>query len=119
MPDLQATGQQLPFQLDHRWTVFLDRDGVLNRRVDGDYVRSTRQLEVLPGVAEAVRDLSERVGRVVVVTNQRGIGRGLMTWADVESVHAELNRQVGHAGGEIDAFYICPHTVEDKCRCRK
>ena len=117
--EVETDSRLLPFRVDRTWTVFLDRDGVLNRRVEGDYVRSADQFELLPGVPEAVAALSGVAGRVVVVTNQRVIGLGLMTATDVAVVHDELRRQVTAAGGRIDAVVVCPHTLEDGCRCRK
>lgn len=100
------------------WTLFLDRDGVLNHEKEGDYIRHVSELELLPGVAEAMALLAPLFRRVVVVTNQKGIGKGLMTEADLAAIHAELLRRVEAAGGRIDRIYHCPDT-EAGSPCRK
>jgi D-glycero-D-manno-heptose 1,7-bisphosphate phosphatase len=98
---------------------FLDRDGVINRNAPiGDYIRSVREFELLPGVANAIRVLNQMQFRVIVVTNQRGVARGLMTASDVEEIHESLRAQVNQSGAHIDAIYYCPHE-EDTCDCRK
>lgn len=105
--------------IDASWCVFLDRDGVINRRIAGDYVRSWRQFEFLSGALEAVVRLSQRAGWVVVVTNQAGVGKHLVSEADLATVNARLCARVEESGGRIDAVLVCPHTVEDECGCRK
>jgi D-glycero-D-manno-heptose 1,7-bisphosphate phosphatase len=95
--------------------VFLDRDGVLNRKApEGEYVTSVDELDVLPGAPEAVRKLKQAGLHVVVVTNQRGIARGRMTEDDLAEIHAALQQQLG---GLVDAIEHCPH--EGGCDCRK
>lgn len=96
--------------------IFFDRDGTLNCRLDG-YVTQTRDMRLLPGAAEAVA-IANTLGRVVVVTNQQGIGRALMTFAQLDLVHAELRAQLAASGAHIDAIYVCPH-LEGTCSCRK
>ncbi len=102
-----------------RGPVFLDRDGVINRRRVGDWVRRPEQLEPLPGALAAIARLTAHGLTPVVVTNQSGIGRGVMSWADLESVHAHLRDLVARAGGEIRAIYVCPHAPNEGCACRK
>ncbi len=100
-------------------TVFLDRDGILNEKMpEGQYVTRWEEFHALPGVQEALRRLNEAGMRVVVVSNQRGIARGLYTAADVEAIHAAFQRQLNGAGARIDAFFICPHD-KGQCNCRK
>ena len=101
------------------WTLFLDRDGVLNRRIPDGYVCSVDELEVLDGVADAVTLLSPRALRVVVVTNQAGVGKGLMSVAALDAIHEEMVQRLTARGGRIDAVLYCPHRAEDRCRCRK
>ncbi|MFE4467538.1 D-glycero-alpha-D-manno-heptose-1,7-bisphosphate 7-phosphatase [Leifsonia sp. NPDC056824] len=101
------------------WCLFLDRDGVINRRIAGDYVRTTRQWEYLPGAIQALRLLSEWAPRIVIVTNQRGVGRGLVSPEDLDSVHARLLDDVATAGARVDAIRVCPHLETDECSCRK
>jgi histidinol-phosphate phosphatase family protein len=101
-------------------TVFLDRDGTLNREIG--FVTSPRQVELLPGVPAAVRRLHDAGYRLVVVTNQSGIARGLYTQRDLAAVHASMHRALG---GLIDAWLHCPHHPEGACgygggcACRK
>ncbi len=105
--------------VDRGWTLFLDRDGVLNRRVIGDYVRSVKDFEWLPGVLSALVLLRREFGRIVVVTNQQGIGKGLMTEEDVNRVHAALSAGAAAAGVHLDAILHCPALAADRDPCRK
>jgi D-glycero-D-manno-heptose 1,7-bisphosphate phosphatase len=100
-------------------TVFLDRDGILNeKRPEGEYVTRWEEFRVLPGVPEALRRLNDAGLRVVVVSNQRGIARGLYRAADVDAMHTEFQRLLARRGAHIDAFFICPHE-KGECNCRK
>ena len=99
--------------------VFLDRDGILNEKMpEGQYVTRWEEFHVLPGVVEALGRLNRAGMRVIVVSNQRGIARGLYQLADVESIHAAFQRQLERDGAHIDAFFLCPHE-KDECNCRK
>jgi D-glycero-D-manno-heptose 1,7-bisphosphate phosphatase len=99
--------------------VFLDRDGVINRKApEGQYVCNQNDFHILPGVEAAISELN-RLGRsVIVITNQRGIALGLFTCADVEALHAQFQRHLANIGAHVDAFYYCPHD-KDRCNCRK
>lgn len=99
--------------------VFLDRDGVLNRKPpEGEYIGRWSDFHLLPGVEGAVAALN-RAGRcVVVVSNQRGIALGQTSAADVEALHARLQEHLAAHGAHIDAFYYCPHDIGE-CDCRK
>ena len=100
-------------------TVFLDRDGILNEKMlEGRYVTRWEEFHMLPGVPGALRRLNQAGLRVVVVSNQRGIARGLYSAADVGAIHAIFQQLLGEAGAHIDAFFICPHEV-GQCHCRK
>ena len=88
--------------------LFLDRDGVINRRIDGDYVRNLSQFEFLPGAIDAIVRLGKRFRYVIVVTNQQGIGKGLMSAGDVSEIHDYIIEQIQAAGGHIDKIYCCP-----------
>ena len=104
---------------DGRWTVFLDRDGTINRKApEGDYVRNPESLVLLDGAAAAIGRLRAAGARVVVVTNQRGVALGRMSLADLGAVNDRLGRELAAAGTEIDGIYSCPHDV-DSCDCRK
>lgn len=98
--------------------MFLDRDGVLNRDAPG-FVTRPDGLHILPGAAKAVALLKQAGFRVVVATNQSGVGRGLMTEDDLQAVHEKLLRELSAEGGRLDAIYYCPHTPWDGCDCRK
>lgn len=100
-------------------TLFLDRDGVLNLRPPDDYVKTPAEFVPAPGAADAVALLAGHFARIVVVTNQAGIGKGRMSAADLEAVHAVLRDVVARAGGRIDGIYHCPHRQEEGCDCRK
>lgn len=100
-------------------TVFVDRDGTLNVKArEGDYVKSRAEFAFLPGAKDALRLMSSRGLRVIVVTNQRGIALGRMSADDVDEIHAQMLSEIRAGGGEVDAVYVCPHGL-DACRCRK
>ncbi|GAB4378174.1 MAG: HAD-IIIA family hydrolase [Salibacteraceae bacterium] len=105
--------------VDEEWTLFLDRDGVINKRLDNDYVKSIGEFEFLPGVIDALRQLAAFFERIIVVTNQQGIGKGVMTERDLFLVHEYMLAEVFNNGGRIDAVYHCPDVAEDDPPCRK
>jgi D-glycero-D-manno-heptose 1,7-bisphosphate phosphatase len=99
--------------------IFLDRDGVINRKQpEGQYVTQPAQLELLPGAAEAIARLNRSGRRVIVVTNQRGVSLGRMSRQELEEVHASLREKLAQAGAVLDAIYCCPHG-RGECACRK
>ncbi len=107
-------------EFDSSWTLFLDRDGVINQKIDHDYVRSWDNFVFLPDVTTALQQLAGIFGRIVVTTNQRGIGRGLFTLADLHGIHEKMLGEIAATGGRIDAVYFCPHLQDDpSCNCRK
>lgn len=87
--------------------LFLDRDGILNKHLLGDYVRNWSMWEWLPGVLEAMPLLAKRYRRIFIVTNQQGVGKGLMTQADLDDVHRHMLSDIKAAGGRIDEVYVC------------
>ncbi len=105
--------------IDRSWTLFLDRDGVINRRITGGYVKTPEEFELLPGVGGAIAELGQLFGRIVVVSNQQGIGRGLMTEADLARVHRKMTQEVESLGGRIDAIFYSPHLEADRSFMRK
>lgn len=106
--------------IDRKWALFLDRDGVINKKIENDYVRNWEQFEFLPGVLEALKILSDIFGRIIIVTNQRGIGRGFMTEKDLEYIHRNMLNIFEASGIKVDAIYYCPHDYEREiCNCRK
>ncbi len=115
-------GQKVSFpkNIDRSWTLFLDRDGVINKKIENGYVLNVQMFEFIEDVLEALPILSNIFGRIVVVTNQRGIGRGLMSEKDLEDIHKFMLEKITDAGGRIDAIFYCPHDYEkEQCNCRK
>ncbi|MGH7507384.1 MAG: HAD-IIIA family hydrolase [Longimicrobiales bacterium] len=100
--------------------VILDRDGVLNERPPrAEYVTTPEQFRWLPGARQAVTELAAAGWRIIVVSNQAGIGRGAMTVAALEAVHDRMRSDASATGGRIDAIYVCPHDWDAGCSCRK
>ncbi len=98
--------------------VLLDRDGVIVRNPPG-YVLNPGQLELLPGAGTAIRRLGEAGHRVIVVTNQSAVGRGLLTLDGLAAIHERMRGLVASEGGHIDEIFVCPHHPADGCGCRK
>lgn len=101
------------------WCLFLDRDGVINRRIVGSYVTRWGDFEFLPGALEALARLAEIAPWLVVVTNQQGVGKGVMSTEALEDVHHRMLVDIRAAGGRVDAVLACPHPAASHCRCRK
>ncbi len=113
------TGEGTEIHLSGIKFVFLDRDGVINRKApEGSYVTSWRDVEMLPGVERAIALLNQTGRKVILVTNQRGIALGRMSVAELADIHANLRAHLGSFGAAIDAIYFCPHDV-GQCSCRK
>jgi D-glycero-D-manno-heptose 1,7-bisphosphate phosphatase len=98
--------------------VILDRDGVINHDSD-DYIKSPQEWTPIPGSLEAIARLHREGYRVVVASNQSGIGRGLFDMDTLMKIHVKMIEAVRARGGDIDAVFFCPHTPDDGCRCRK
>ncbi len=99
--------------------VFLDRDGVLNRKLpEGEYVTGWAQFQWLPGAAQAVARMNGAGMTVILVSNQRGIALGLLTADQLEVIHGKVRADLAQQGARLDAIYYCPHDV-GKCHCRK
>jgi D-glycero-D-manno-heptose 1,7-bisphosphate phosphatase len=99
-------------------TVFVDRDGVINRD-SPDYIKTCGEFHFLPGSVEALKLLSRRGYTVIVVTNQSVIGRGLTSPEELQRIFEKMKHGVKAAGGRIDDIMYCPHTPSDGCACRK
>ncbi|KWV47681.1 histidinol phosphate phosphatase [Bradyrhizobium macuxiense] len=113
LPATEAFMQRKP-------TLILDRDGVLNRKPpQAQYVRNWDEWTWCPGSLEALRILHDRGYRTIIASNQPGIGRGIMSEADLDIVHAHMKQEIAQVGGSIDAIYYCPHDWGDGCDCRK
>lgn len=99
--------------------VFLDRDGLINVQAPPhQYITRWEEFRFLPGVPEAIRRLNEAGYLVLIVSNQRGVARGMMTMEAVEDIHRHMCAALAKAGAHIDGIYVCPHN-EGECHCRK
>ena len=107
---LKASDAVLAAEAD---TLFLDRDGVINRWLPGDYVRTWGQFAFLPGILESLRKWAKRFKHIIIVSNQRGVGKGKMTQEELEAVHARMRAEIERAGGRIDAIYTCSELDKD------
>lgn len=96
-------------KIDKSWTLFLDRDGVINTRLPGAYVKTIHEFSFIEGVPEAIQLLSQKFGIIVVVTNQQGIGKGLMTEEELNIIHQKMIEDLAKQGGRIDRIYHSPH----------
>jgi D-glycero-alpha-D-manno-heptose 1-phosphate guanylyltransferase len=94
-------------KIDKSWTLFLDRDGVINYEKKDDYIRNRDEFRFYDGVKEAIKIFTGVFGRIIVVSNQRGIGKGLMTEDDLSGIHKYMTAEITTAGGRIDAIYYC------------
>jgi D-glycero-D-manno-heptose 1,7-bisphosphate phosphatase len=99
---------------------FLDRDGVINQKApEGQYVTRWEDFHLLPGVIEGIAQLNRAGLRVIVVTNQRCVAKGLLTETALKRLHRRMSDHLAQAGAKIDAIYYCPHELEPSCDCRK
>ena len=106
-------------KIDESWTLFLDRDGVINKRKVGDYIRTPDEFVFLDGVPEAISLLNDHFGLIIVVTNQQGVGKGLMKGEDVERIHTYMMESLSPKGAFMDVALYCPGLAIDNPECRK
>lgn len=106
-------------QIDKSWSLFLDRDGVINRRIPGAYIRMIEEFEFLPGVLESMSRFSKLFRHLIIVTNQQGIGKGLMTEEDLHQIHRHMSERIMAADGRIDKIYFCSDLATRSGNCRK
>ena len=101
--------------------LFLDRDGVINKKIEGGYVTKWEELEFLPGIFDSLKFLSSIFKRIIVVTNQRGVSKGLLTIKELEHIHDKMIKTIVKRGGRIDKIYFCPcdPEINSECKCRK
>ncbi len=99
--------------------LFVDRDGVINKRIVNGYVCSPVEFEFLPGVLKSFALFNKLFAKIIVVTNQQGIGKGLMTEGGLQDIHKEMIRTIEEAGGRVDAVYYCTDLAETNNNCRK
>ena len=100
-------------------TLFLDRDGVINQKLKGMYVRDFSKFEFMEGAIDAISKLTNRFNRIIIITNQQGIGKKIMSDADLNILHTKMEERIEQSGGKINKIYYCPHLEEFDCLCRK
>lgn len=98
--------------INKSWTLFLDRDGVINEEIVGSYVTRVDEFVFCEGALEALKQLSQVFGRIVVVTNQRGVGRGIMSFDTLKDISKTMTATVTDAGGRIDQVYACTAVLD-------
>jgi histidinol-phosphate phosphatase family protein len=101
------------------WSLFLDRDGVINQRIPDDYVKHPDEFQFIPGVTEALRIFAGLFNPILVVTNQQGIGRGLMTEPQLGLIHKKMLAEITKTGGRIDAVFYSPDLKNVRSFTRK
>lgn len=101
------------------WTLMLDRDGVINRRIMDGYVSCWEEFVFLPGALDALQVFAKRFRYIIVVTNQQGVGKGLMSMEQVDAVHDKMCAEVEAHGGRIDGIFVCPQLASEPDNYRK
>lgn len=105
--------------IDATWTLFLDRDGVINKKLDDDYVKHWIEFEFIDGVHNALKYVNKLFGKIVVVTNQQCIGKGIIRVEDLELIHKNMVYEINYSGGKIDKVYFSPYLASDNHPTRK
>jgi len=100
-------------------TIFLDRDGVINKNLDNDYVKSWAEFEFLANAKRAISRLTQNGYEIIVITNQAGVNKNLVSADMVEEIHCRMIDEISAAGGIIKKIYYCPHRQDENCECRK
>jgi len=104
--------------INKSWTLFLDRDGVINHEKKEEYIRNWDEFRFYDGVKDAVKVLSNIFDRMIMVTNQRGVGKGLMTIEDLGNIHTQMLSEISSSAGRIDKIYFCTE-MDNDCMDRK
>ena len=100
------------------WTLFLDRDGVINEQLPGAYVKDFKEFKFKKDFLDIFPKIAPLFSYIFIVTNQQGIGKGLMTTEELEIIHNKMVARL-KASGKIDKIYFCPHLLSENCQCRK
>jgi D-glycero-D-manno-heptose 1,7-bisphosphate phosphatase len=106
-------------KIERGWTLFLDRDGVINQRIEEDYVKHPDEFNFIEGVTEALAIFTDLFTPIIVITNQQGIGRGLMTVAQLNDIHHKMLQKVAETGGRIDGVFFSPDLKNTRSFTRK
>ncbi len=107
------------YHINKDWTLFLDRDGVINEQILGDYVKKWSEFKFKNDVLPSIKKLSTLFGRIFIVTNQQGIGKGIMTVDDLNKIHNKMVEEIEKAGGRIDKIYFSPKLEKENSEMRK
>ncbi len=107
------------FKINTDWSLFLDRDGVINERLPDDYVKSWEEFRFLPGVLDALSVFSNHFTRIFIVTNQAGIDKGILSHDVLKDIHEKMMECIMYHGGRIDEIYYCPFKADLDPLCRK
>ncbi|MFA6922750.1 MAG: HAD-IIIA family hydrolase [Bacteroidales bacterium] len=105
--------------IDKSWTLFLDRDGVINKLIPNDYVKSWNEFEFIDGSIDAIKTFSEIFGKIIIVTNQQGVGKGIMSENTLNDIHSKMLNEIEKQNGRIDKIYFCTSVAEENNFCRK
>lgn len=105
-------------KIDKSWTLFLDRDGVINKKLEGDYVKRWEEFEFIDGSISAIFQLAKIFGKVFIVTNQRGVGKGVMSRYQLEIIHKKMLNELSKNYVFIENIYYCT-CISDRAYCRK
>lgn len=106
-------------KIDKKWTLFLDRDGTINTLLINNYVKEWREFKFIEGTLDAVPILNSVFEHTIIVTNQQGVGKNLMTEKDLRNIHVKMLEEISLNGGYIDEIYYCPGLAIDQPECRK
>ena len=99
--------------------VFLDRDGVINKEKDDDYIKKVEEFELLPQVGEFLEKIQRLGYQLVIITNQSAVNRGLLTHSELNKIHETMKNQLSLFDVNISGIYYCPHRPDENCECRK
>jgi histidinol-phosphate phosphatase family protein len=107
------------FKMDNSWSLFLDRDGVINKRIPDEYIKNWEDFRFLPGALESLEIFSLFFKHIFIVTNQAGIEKGRLTHQELEYIHNQMMEYIQFYGGRIDEIYYCPFKPDLDPMCRK
>lgn len=105
--------------IDKSWTLFLDRDGVINKKLNNDYVKNWVEFQFLDHVLDSIKYFSKIFGKIIVVTNQQGIAKRLYSIQDLEMIHKNMMYEISYHGGKIDKVYFSPYLDSENHPTRK
>ena len=102
-----------------RPAIFLDRDGVITENIDNSYANTVADVSFIDGALQSLAELAKSNYAIVVVTNQAGVGKGYFSLEMAQAINVYVRDAIVNSGGRVDGFYLCPHTPEENCACRK